>query len=124
CEWARRLGDLTFELDGGRLTRALPAYDRALEQPGCLAPADEHALAAWLGAEALKQKRVDRAVERLDRAVALVPGDAPTRANRATAYEAAGRPAAAAADWAAIAAQEGETPLGKAAAARAQALAR
>ncbi|HEX2661044.1 MAG TPA: hypothetical protein VHU40_22345, partial [Polyangia bacterium] len=74
CEWARRLGDLTFELDGGRLTRALPAYDRALEQPGCLAPADEHALAAWLGAEALKQKRIDRAVERLDRAVALGPG--------------------------------------------------
>jgi len=124
CEWARRLGDLYFDLDGGRLTRAQPAYARALQEPGCLPAVEEHALSAWLGAEALKQKRYDQAVERLDRAVALDPADAKTRANRATAYEAAGRPAAAAADWSAIAAQEGATALGKAAAARAQALAR
>jgi len=126
CEWSRRLGDLYFELDAGRMTRALPAYDRALQEPGCLRAADEHALAAWLGVEALKPPHPDRAraIEHLDRAVALDPADAKTRANRATAYEAAGRPAAAAADWTVIAQQEAGTALGKAAAARAQALAK
>jgi tetratricopeptide (TPR) repeat protein len=120
CEWRRRLGDLFFELDAGSLARALPAYERALAQPGCLRPRDEGALAAWLGAAALKDQRFDRAIVLLDRAVELDDRDVKTRANRAVALENLGRTVAAAADWAVIASQEGATPLGKAAAARAQ----
>jgi len=41
CEWQRRLGDLSFELDGTPSARTRAAYDRALAAPaGCLRPAD------------------------------------------------------------------------------------
>lgn len=122
CEWQRRLGDLLFDVDGGSLTRALPAYDRALATPGCLAPPDETALAAWLGGTALKAGQLARALALLDRALALAPADTPSRANRAAAYEALGRRGDAASDWLRVADEAAGTPLGKAARARAERL--
>ena len=118
CEWQRRVGDLSFELDGGKLTRALPAYDRALAAPGCLPTHDEAALAAWVGATALEAGRLARALELLDRALALEPEDIASRANRATAYEASGRKREAARDWELVAVAAAGTPLGNAARAR------
>jgi hypothetical protein len=48
CEWQRRVGDLLLDLDQALSARVKRAYGRALEQPGCLAPADAAALCAWL----------------------------------------------------------------------------
>jgi tetratricopeptide (TPR) repeat protein len=118
CEWQRRLGDLMLEMDGGKLARALPAYERALEQAGCLAPRDEAGLAGWLGAAALQAKQFERSVALTGRALALEPADTSWRSNRAVAYEALGRREAAAEDWARVAAAVPGSPLGQAAAER------
>jgi tetratricopeptide (TPR) repeat protein len=103
CEWRRRLGDLFFDLDGGKLDRARAAYEQALLVPACLAAADEASLTAWLGADALATKSYDRALPYLDRALALDPStnesSAQTLANRALAYEGLGRAGEAAHDW-------------------------
>ena len=58
------------------------------------------------------------------RALVLEPSDAETRSNRAAAYEALGRLSAAADDWALVARESPGTPLGRAAARRAQRLSR
>ena len=115
-----RLGDLTFELDGARLGRAGPHYDRALEVAGCLAPASEARLTAWLGAVDLGARRYDRAVARLDRALVLSPDDTRTRANHAVALERAGLRAEARAEWTRVAREARGTALGDAAAVRAR----
>ena len=124
CEWQRRVGDVIFELDGGRVGRARSHYDRALAVPGCLAPGDEAALTAWLGALDLGARDWSGALLRLDRALVLAPEDDQTRANRATALERLGRRQAAAEDWARVAASAAGTKVGNAAAARVQALSR
>jgi len=118
CEWQRRLGDLLLELDGGKPARALPAYERALDPPGCLAPHDEATLAGWLGAVALQAKDFQRSVTLTGRALALQPEDVATRSNRAAAYEALGRRSAAADDWVRVAHDAPGTPLGRAASQR------
>lgn len=118
CEWQRRVGDLLFDLDGGGLTRAALAYERALAQPGCLSSHDEAALAAWLGATALKGGRLERALDLMNRALALDPKDTASRANRAAAYEALGRTAEAARDWHRVSEEAAGLPLGRAARAR------
>ena len=49
CEWQRRLGDLTFELDGTPSTRTLAAYvARWRRRRAAWQPADEAALRQWL----------------------------------------------------------------------------
>ena len=122
CEWQRRLGDLFLELDGGGAARAMPAYQRALASPGCLAPQDEATLAGWLGAAALQAKDFERCVTLTGRALALQPGDVATRSNRAAAYEALGRLSAAADDWARVGSDSSEPAVARAATARAQRL--
>lgn len=122
CEWQRRLGDLLLDLDGGQPARALPAYERALQRPGCLAAHDEATLAGWLGATALQAKDFERCVGLTGRALALEPADAATRGNRAAANEALGHFSAAAEDWARIAGDAPDTALGRAAAVRARRL--
>ena len=122
CEWQRRLGDLLLDLDGGQPARALPAYQRALEPPGCLAPHDEAMLAGWLGATALQAKECERWATLTGRALALQPGDAATRSNRAAAVEALGRLSAAAQDWTQVARDAADAALARAASARAQRL--
>ena len=112
CEWQRRLGDLTFDLDGTPSTRTLAAYDRALAAPaGCLQPADEGRLSAWLGAIALGVGRAADALPLLDRALARGDAELTTLANRAVALEALGRNADAAAAWTAVIARAGDSPL-------------
>ena len=119
CEWQRRLGDLTFELDGTPSTRTLAAYDRALAAPaGCLQPADEARLCAWLGAVALGGGRAADALPLLDRALARGDAELTTLANRAVALEALGRAADAAAAWDAVIARAGDSPLAAPARAR------
>jgi hypothetical protein len=49
CEWQRRVGDLLLDLDRALSPRVKRAYARALEQPGCLAPAEAEPLCAWVG---------------------------------------------------------------------------
>jgi tetratricopeptide (TPR) repeat protein len=113
CEWQRRLGDLLFELQGPE--RALPAYQRALATPGCLAPTAEAASAAWLGAVLLERKAPGAALPYLDRALAVdadVPADLPTLTNRALALDALGRRSEATAAWDIIAQRARGTPLG------------
>ncbi len=112
CEWQRRLGDLTFDLDGIPSTRTLAAYDRALSAPaGCLEAAEEARLCAWLGAIALGVGRAADALPLLDRAVARGGAELTTLANRAVALEALGRATDAAAAWSAVIARAGASPL-------------
>jgi hypothetical protein len=112
CEWQRRLGDLTFDLDGTPSTRTLAAYDRALAAPaGCLERADEARLCAWLGAIALGVGRAADALPLLDRAVARGDAELTTLANRAVALEALGRATDAAAAWGAVIARAGDSPV-------------
>jgi len=147
CEWQRRLGDLVFELDHGNASRARPYFERALRRPGCLARDDEAALSAWMGALELQSVHdgdgahgladneralarlelapaddIERALAHLDRALALVPGDLRTRANRATLLERLGRFTEAASDWTRVSEASPGTPLGAHAAARARKL--
>jgi hypothetical protein len=126
CEWQRRVGELLFELDGAASARARAAYARALAAPaGCLAPAEEARLAAWLGALELGEAHAGPALALIDRALAAggaAAADAATLANRALALEGLGRNAEAAAAWAAVAARAGGTPLADRARARQTAL--
>ena len=80
CEWQRRVGDLLFELDAGASARTLAAYHGALAAPaGCLAPADDARLSAWLGALALGAHHADEALGRTGEA-AEAWGEIATRA--------------------------------------------
>lgn len=124
CEWQRRLGDLVFDLDGGASERSRAHFERALEPAGCLAPGDEAALAAWLGAIELDAPDAGGAIKHLDRALELSPGDTKTRANRATALARNGRHAEAIADWNRVATDARGTALGRAAEDRARGLSR
>jgi hypothetical protein len=114
CEWQRRLGDLLFELEGQG--PALPAYQRALVVPGCLAAPDERTAAAWVGAVLLQRRDAAGALPFLRRG----PDDLPTLTNQALALEALGRRSEAAAVWSVIAARAPGTPLGEKAAGRAR----
>jgi len=112
CEWQRRLGDLTFDLDGSASTRTLAAYDRALSAPaGCLAAADEARLAAWMGAIALGAGRAADALPLLDRALARGDVELTTLANRAVALEALGRARDAGTAWEAVIARADSAEL-------------
>jgi hypothetical protein len=112
CEWQRRLGDLTFELDGTPSPRTLAAYDRALAAPaGCLRAADEARLTAWLGAIALRAGRAADALALFDRALARGDGELATLTNRAVALEGLGRTGDAVAAWDAVIARAGAAPL-------------
>ena len=112
CEWQRRLGDLSFEVDGAPSPRALAAYARALAAPtGCLPPAEEARLCAWLGALALGSGRPEDALRLLDRARGRGSEDLTTLSNRALALEGLGRPREAAAAWGEVEARAGESPL-------------
>jgi hypothetical protein len=113
CEWDRRLGDLLFELDGGRPNRALAAYRRALAAPsGCLARAEEARAAAWVGAVELQHGVAAAALAALERARAAGAEDLPTLTNQALALEALGRRRQATAAWQEIARRAAGTPLG------------
>ncbi len=112
CEWSRRLGDLMFELDGALSERARAAYARALASPvGCLAPADESRLGAWLGAVALGTQRPAEALAFLERALGAGNRELSTFTDRAAALEALGRRAEAAAAWSDVARRAGDSPL-------------
>ena len=111
CEWSRRLGDLMFELDGALSERARAAYARALAAPaGCLAPADEARLGAWLGAVQLGAQRPADALAFLERALGAGNRELSTFTDRAAALEALGRRADAAAAWSDVAARAGDSP--------------
>jgi len=119
CEWQRRLGDLTFELDGTPSPRTLAAYDRALAAPaGCLRAADEARLTAWLGAVALGAGRAADALALFDRALARGDGELATLTNRAVALEGLHRTGDAVAAWDAVIARAGTAPLAARARAR------
>ena len=112
CEWQRRLGELLFELEGARSAGARAAYERALAAPpGCLAPAEERRLAAWMGALALGEGHAAAALARLERALALGDAELPTRVNRAVALERLGRAAEAAAAWDEVASRATDAAL-------------
>ena len=112
CEWSRRLGDLLFELDGTLSSRARQAYAQALAAPpGCLAPADEARICAWLGALDLEAGRAASALDLLVRALARGDRDLTTFTNRAAALEALGRRIEAADAWGAVAARAGDSAL-------------
>jgi hypothetical protein len=112
CEWQRRLGELTFELDGKASTRTLAAYYRALAAPaGCLRAEDEARLTAWLGAVALGVGRAADALPLLDRALASGDQELSTLTNRAVALESLGRASDAVAAWEAVIARGGNSPL-------------
>jgi hypothetical protein len=122
CEWQRRLGELSFELEGPRSPSARAAYERALAAPpGCLARAEERRLAAWMGALELGDGHAEAAVARLDRALELGDDELTTRVNRAVALEGAGRAAAAAVAWDEVAARAPDPALAAKARARADA---
>ena len=112
CEWQRRLGELTFELDGWASPRTLAAYDRALAAPaGCLRADDEARLTAWLGAVALGAGRPAEALPLLDRAISRGDRELSTLTNRAIALESVGRSNEAVAAWEAVIAHGGDSPL-------------
>jgi len=113
CEWQRRLGELTFDLDGQQTsTRTLAAYYRALAAPaGCLRAEDEARLTSWLGAVALGAGRAADALPLLDRALAAGDQELPTLTNRAVALESLGRTRDAVAAWEAVIARGGNSPL-------------
>ncbi len=117
CEWQQRLGDLLFDLDGGGLDRALPAYRRALAAPaGCLPPEVEADARAWVAAVDLGAGDLEAAVAGFDRVLALAPHDLSARTNRAVALAKLGRLDEARAEWRRIAAAAAGTPLGRRAA--------
>jgi hypothetical protein len=120
CEWQRRLGDLLFELEGERSAAARAASERALAAgAGCLAPADERRLAAWLGALELAEGHAPGAIARLERALAVGDDELATRVNLAVALDQAGRSTAAGAAWAEVAARATDPALAAKARARA-----
>ncbi len=112
CEWQARLADLYFDLDRPHTERALAASRRALATPGCLAPAREAGMAAWLGSLDLASGRTEDALALLDRALAINPDDTATLTNRALALESLGRGAQARLTWTRIARLAAGTALG------------
>jgi hypothetical protein len=82
CEWDRRLAAL---LDGdGDPERALDARVDALAHD-CLSPAEEADARFYLGARLQRRGELARAAAEYDRVLALRPGDARARINRAWA---------------------------------------
>ena len=99
CEWQRRVGDLALELDGGESRRAEEAYRRALQPAGCLVPAHEARLSAWMGSLDVVGNHFESALAPLSRALALTPNDLVARANFANALMHVGRLTEATAEW-------------------------
>jgi hypothetical protein len=110
CEWHRRLGDLTFDLDRTLSSRTRAAYTRALATPGCLAPLDDAKLAALMGALALQDARPVDALALFDRARAHAPLDAATSLNRAVALDRLGHRQAAATAYSEVATHPDSPP--------------
>ena len=105
--------------DGHAATRTRAAYHGALAAPaGCLAPADDARLSAWLGALALGAHHADEALALFDRARARGDGEVATLSNRALALEALGRTGEAAEAWGEIATRAAGSALGLKARAR------
>jgi hypothetical protein len=97
----------------------MAAYERALAAPdGCLQPADEARLTAFLGAIALGAGRAADALPLFDRAIAHGDRELGTLTNRAVALEGLGRASDAAAAWDAVIARAGDAPLAARARAR------
>ena len=120
CEWRFRLGDLYFDLDGGKSERATAAYRAALAEPaGCLRSENELTAASWVGALDVGQGRFADALPLLDRAAAIAPTDRAVLANRALALAGVGRASEARAVWEQVAKLATGTDLGRRAAERA-----
>jgi tetratricopeptide (TPR) repeat protein len=121
CEWKVRLGDLYFDLDGGKSDRAVAAYRQALAAPtGCLSQEHELAATAWVGGVEIAAGRFSEALPLLDRALTLTPSDTAVLANRAIALAALGRASEARTVWSRIAELAAGTELGKRAAQQAR----
>lgn len=120
CEWQLRLGDLLFDLDGGKSERALAAYRSALAAPeGCLPREREQAAAAWTASIEVQAGRFAEALPLLDRALAVAPDDQAVLTNRALALAGLGRASEAREIWTRIAELAKGTALGKRAAEKA-----
>lgn len=119
CEWQFRLGDLTFDLEGSRSSKAVAWYRAALTAaPGCLEPAHELSAAAWIGSLDVAAGRFAEALPLLERALVHAPDDTAVLSNRAVALEGVGRASEATATWTRIAALTPTTALGRKAAER------
>jgi hypothetical protein len=117
CEWQVRLGDLYFDLEGTRSTRAIAAYRAALAAPsGCLSGEHESSAASWIGSLDVIAGHFTDALPLLDRALAHTPEDTAVLANRALALAGVGRTTEARETWARIAALEPTSALGRKAA--------
>jgi tetratricopeptide (TPR) repeat protein len=122
CEWQMRLGDLYFDLDSGKSSRAMAAYRAALAAPaGCLASARELSAAAWMGSLEVSAGRFEQALPLLDRALAVAPDDTAVLTTRALALTGLGRGSEAREVWTRIATLTTGTDLGRRAAKRAAA---
>ena len=120
CEWQIRLGDLYFDLEGSKSSKAVASYRAALTAPeGCLGPEHELSAAAWIGSLDVSAGRFADALPLLDRALVRAPTDTAVLTNRALALEGVGRATEARENWAHIAALSPTTALGKKAAERA-----
>jgi hypothetical protein len=121
CEWQIRLGDLYFDLEGARSTRAISAYRAALAEPvGCLEGEHELSAASWIGSLDVSAGRFADALPLLDRASARSPLDTAVLTNRALALEGLGRATLAREAWSRVAALAKDTPLGRRAAEKAK----
>ena len=117
CEWQFRLGDLQFDLDGGKGERATAAYRAALAAPtGCLGGEHELAASAWVGSLNVAAGRFAEALPLLDRALAVAPDDTAVLTHRALALTGLGRDKEARALWDRIATLAEGTDLGRRAA--------
>lgn len=122
CEWQVRLGDLLFDLDGGKGDRATSAYRAALAAPaGCLGGEHELAASAWVGSLDVAAGRFAEALPLLDRALAVAPDDTAVLTHRALVLTGLGRDGEAHALWGRIATLAAGTDLGQRAADRASA---
>jgi tetratricopeptide (TPR) repeat protein len=120
CEWQIRLGDLDFDLDGGKSDRAMAAYRSALAAPaGCLTSEHERSAAAWIGSLEVSAGRFEQALPLLDRALAIAPEDTAVLTNRALALTGLGRKSEAHEVWTRIATLATGTELGRRAVERA-----
>jgi len=117
CEWQFRLGDLQFDLDGGKGERATAAYRAALAAPtGCLGGEHELAASAWVGSLNVAAGRFAEALPLLDRALAVAPDDTAVLTHRALALTGLGRDNEARALWDRLATLAEGTDLGRRAA--------
>jgi tetratricopeptide (TPR) repeat protein len=122
CEWQIRQGDLHFDLEGSKSTKAVSCYRAALAAPaGCLPLEHERSAAAWIAALDVSAGHFTDALPLLDRAVALAPDDTAVLANRALALDGVGRATEAHEAWTRIAKLAPNTDLGRKAADRASA---